>query len=134
MERLFLNLLRAQVQRTEHSLQFAFWEEVGVEDAVPYLLHRAHLHLDKESGTVRVLFLDFSSAFNTIQPPVLQGKLLRFASGPQPDCLHLQLPHRQAAVRQDITDTVVSSIGAPQGTVLSPILFTLHTTDFCYNS
>ena len=29
---------------------------------------------------------------------------------------------------------VVSGTGAPQGTVLSPFLFTLYTTDFQYNS
>ncbi|KAI4897529.1 hypothetical protein NFI96_003922 [Prochilodus magdalenae] len=32
------------------------------------------------------------------------------------------------------SETVVSSTGAPQGTVLSPFLFTLYTSDFRYNS
>uniref|UniRef100_A0A671VIW1 Acyl-CoA-binding protein n=1 Tax=Sparus aurata TaxID=8175 RepID=A0A671VIW1_SPAAU len=32
---------------------------------------------DKGSGTVRILFLDFSSAVNTIQPLLLQEKLVR---------------------------------------------------------
>ena len=33
-----------------------------------------------------------------------------------------------------LSDVVVSDTGAPQGTVLSPFLFTLYTTDFQYNS
>ena len=33
-----------------------------------------------------------------------------------------------------LSDMVVSDTGAPQGTVLSPFLFTLYTTDFQYNS
>ncbi|KAI3370771.1 hypothetical protein L3Q82_007307 [Scortum barcoo] len=48
-----------------------------------YLLHRAHSHLDKGSGTVRILFLDFSSAFNTIQPTLLRDKLSRMGVDPQ---------------------------------------------------
>ncbi|KAI3352179.1 hypothetical protein L3Q82_020991, partial [Scortum barcoo] len=64
-------------------LQFAYQPGVGVEDAILYLLHRAHSHLDKGSGTVRILFLDFSSAFNTIQPTLLRDKLSRMGVDPQ---------------------------------------------------
>ncbi|KAI3365423.1 hypothetical protein L3Q82_010502 [Scortum barcoo] len=110
---------------------------VGVEDAILYLLHRAHSHLDKGSGTVRILFLDFSSAFNTIQPTLLRDKLSRMGVDPQlMDWISDYLTGRPQYVGlKDITsDTVVSSTGAPQGTVLAPLLFTLYTSDFCYNS
>ena len=33
-----------------------------------------------------------------------------------------------------VSETVLCSTGAPQGTVLSPVLFTLYTSDFTYNS
>jgi len=33
-----------------------------------------------------------------------------------------------------VSETVASDVGTPQGTVLSPFLFTLYTTDFQYNS
>ncbi|TWW53378.1 putative RNA-directed DNA polymerase from transposon BS [Takifugu flavidus] len=137
LERLFLNLLRPQVQHAEDSLQFAYRDKVGVEDAIIYLLHRVHSHLDKGSGTARILFLDFLSAFNTIQSLVLQDNLLQMRVDP---CLvawiSSYLTDRPQFVRMKDTtsDTVVSSISAPQGTMLSPILFTLYTSDFCYNS
>ncbi|KAI4888703.1 hypothetical protein NFI96_003055 [Prochilodus magdalenae] len=67
MKRLLLNHLRPQVHHAEDPLQFAYREKVGVEDAILYLLHRAHSHLDKGGCAVRVMFFDFSSAFNTIQ-------------------------------------------------------------------
>ncbi|KAI3351338.1 hypothetical protein L3Q82_005877 [Scortum barcoo] len=137
LERLFLSLLRPQVQHAQDRLQFAYQPGVGVEDAILYLLHRAHSHLDKGSGTVRILFLDFSSAFNTIQPTLLRDKLSRMGVDPQlMDWISDYLTGRPQYVGlKDITsDTVVSSTGAPQGTVLAPLLFTLYTSDFCYNS
>ena len=76
-ERLFLSLFRPQVQHAQDHLQFAYQPDVGVEDAILYMLLRVHSNLDKGSCTVRILFLDFSSAFNTIQPPILQEKLNR---------------------------------------------------------
>ncbi|KAI4894256.1 hypothetical protein NFI96_002102 [Prochilodus magdalenae] len=137
MERLLLNHLRPQVHNAEDPLQFAYREKVGVEDAILYLLHRTHSHLDKGGGAVRVMFFDFSSAFNTIQPLLLRDKLMKMEVD-----MHLvtwitdYLTGRPQHVRiRDCTsDTVISSTGAPQGTVLSPVLFTLYTSDFKYNS
>ena len=83
------------------------------------------------------MFFYFSSAFNTIQPLLLRDKLLRM--GVEPGLVTWitdYLTERPQFVRLgDLTsEAVVSSIGAPQGTVLSPVLFTLYTTDFSYNS
>ena len=119
LERLFLSLLRPQVQHALDRLQFGYQPDVGVEDAILYILHQVHSHLDKGSGTVRILFLDFSSAFNTIQPPILQDKLNRM--GVHPYLVHWikdYLTDRPQYLRlKDTTsDTVVSSTGAPQGT------------------
>ena len=75
MERLLLRKLRPQVKDSLDPLQFAYQEHIGVEDAVLYMLHRVHSHLDKPGGYVRIMFFDFSSAFNTIQPLILKEKL-----------------------------------------------------------
>ncbi|XP_042563086.1 up-regulator of cell proliferation-like, partial [Clupea harengus] len=77
MERLLLHILRPQVRNVLDLLQFAYQEKVGVEDAIIYLLHRAHSYLDKGKGAVRIMFFDSSSAFNTIQPLQLSDKLLQ---------------------------------------------------------
>ena len=137
LERLLLRHLRPKVLHAQDPLQFAYRTGVGVEDAILYLLHRAHSHLDKGAGTVRILFLDFSSAFNTIQPLILQNKLSAMQVDP-----HLitwitnYLIDRPQFVRlKDTTsDILISSTGAPQGTVLAPLLFTLYTSDFSHNS
>lgn len=68
LERLLLSLLRPQVRHELDPLQFAYQEKVGVENVVPYLLHRAYAHLDKGSSAVRIIFLYFSRVFNTAQP------------------------------------------------------------------
>ncbi|KAI3359287.1 hypothetical protein L3Q82_002808 [Scortum barcoo] len=71
------------------------------------------------------------------QPTLLRDKLGRMGVDPQlMDWISDYLTGRPQYVGlKDITsDTVVSSTGAPQGTVLAPLLFTLYTSDFCYNS
>ena len=137
LERLLLSLLRPQVQHAQDPLQFAYRSAVGVEDAILYLLHCTYSHLDKGSGSVRILFLDFSSAFNTIQPLMLQDKLLRMRVDTSlVSWITDYLTNRPQYVRLKniLSDTVVSSTGAPQGTVLAPLLYTLYTSDFGYNT
>ena len=84
-----------------------------------------------------ITFFDFSSAFNTIQPLLLGEKLqMMGVRAYTVSWITDYLTGRPQFVRLDrvLSDVVVSGTGAPQGTVLSPFLFTLYTTDFQYNS
>lgn len=56
-------------------LQFAYQPQLGIKDAIKYLLQRAYCFSDRPNTTVCMLFFDFSSAFNTIQPRMLKAKL-----------------------------------------------------------
>ena len=40
-----------------------------------FLLDRSLSHLEKPGSTVRIMFFDFASAFNTVQPALLGNKL-----------------------------------------------------------
>ncbi|KAI3372979.1 hypothetical protein L3Q82_023423, partial [Scortum barcoo] len=75
LERLVLAHLRPLVSSFMDPLQFAYQPDIGVDDAVIYLLHTSLTHLEKAGSTVRIMFFDFSSAFNTIQPRLLGDKL-----------------------------------------------------------
>ena len=56
--------------------QFAYINKRSVEDATLTLLHNLQDHLDHPRTFARILFIDFSSAFNTIQPHILIQKLM----------------------------------------------------------
>lgn len=71
LERLVLRLLRPLVQHALDPLQFAYQEALGVEDAILYMLHRTYSFLDEPGGYVRIMFFDFSSAFDTILPDLV---------------------------------------------------------------
>ncbi|KAI4879650.1 hypothetical protein NFI96_006824, partial [Prochilodus magdalenae] len=56
-------------------LQFAYRPNRSTGDAISTTLHLALTHLDDRDTYVGMLFIDFSSAFNTIIPQHLIGKL-----------------------------------------------------------
>ncbi|XP_078802203.1 uncharacterized protein LOC144991899 [Oryzias latipes] len=137
MERLVLSHLRPLVSPFQDPLQFAYQPKVGVEDALLYLLQRAYSSLEKPNTTVRIMFFDFSSAFNTIQPRLMREKLEKMqVDAPLVSWIEDYLTGRPQFVRLQscVSDTLTSNTGAPQGTVLSPFLFTTYTADFQYHS
>ncbi|TWW66964.1 hypothetical protein D4764_02G0000050 [Takifugu flavidus] len=137
MEQLVLTHLRPLVSPFQDPLQFAYQPKVGVDDAVIYLLQRAYSSLDRLNTTVQVMFFDFSSAFNTIQPRLLRAKLEKMQmDAPLVSWIEDDLTGRPQVVRlrSCVSDPLMSNTGAPQGTVLSPFLFTTYTADFQYHS
>ena len=136
-ERLVLRHLRTSRTAFLDPLQFAYQPHIGVEDALIFLTHKSLSHLEMQGSTVRVMFFDFSSAFNTIQPRLLRDKLLSMQLHPDIAAWILDyLTGRPQYVRVGgcASGTVTSNTGVPQGTVLAPFLFTLYTSDFRFNS
>ncbi len=60
-------------------LQFAYRANRSVDDAVNMGLHYVLQHLDRPGTYLRILFVDFSSAFNTIIPNLLLPKLTQLS-------------------------------------------------------
>ena len=56
-------------------IQFANRGNRNVEDAILVFLQNVYKHLDTPKNYCRILFVDFSSAFNTIQPHLWIYKL-----------------------------------------------------------
>ncbi len=56
-------------------LQFAYRRNHSTDDAITFTLHTALSHLENKNTYVRMLFVDYSSAFNTIVPATLVEKL-----------------------------------------------------------
>lgn len=137
LERMILDQIRPSVSTFLDPLRFAYQPHLGVDDAIIFLLNRLYTHLDQTASSVRIMFFDFSSAFDTIKPALLGEKLTEMqVDAPLVSWMIDYLTGRPQYVRLQscVSDRVVSNTGAPQGTVLSPFLFTLYTTDFSYRS
>ncbi len=119
-ERLILAYLKASTEPLLDPLQFAYRANRSVDDAVNMGLHFILQHLDRPGTYVRILFADFSSAFNTIIPDTLQNKLTQL-SVPTSICQWITsfLTDGQQLVRlgKFSSSTRTISTGAPQGCV-----------------
>ena len=111
----------------------------SVDDARLFILDKLYGHLEKKKtgSHAKILFADFSSCFNTLQPLILVHKLIEnFSLDPQlvlwiSDFLTNQGQH--VVVNQIRSDMLNTNVGSPQGCVLSPLLFILYTNDLRSN-
>lgn len=131
-EQLVMNHIKSCLPTSLDPLQFAYRANRSTEDALSTLLHLSLTHLENRNTYVRILFIDFSSAFNTILPQQLIEKLLLLGVDLGMCGWILDfLTERRQTVRMGnkISKTTTVSTGLPQGCVLSPLLFTLLTHD-----
>ena len=88
-------------------------------------------HLERRGSYARIRFVDFSLAFNTIQPHFITRKRIDLGVGKQLVMLvHSFLTNRRSQyvnVSGVCSSHVSNSTGAPQGCVLSQFLYTMYT-------
>ena len=134
MERIACNPLVASVAHRMDPLQFAYKARRGVEDACVVIVNLIASHLDPSGSYVRAVFLNFSSALKTIHPPLLIRRFSDLGANhalvfwikqflcdrPQGDSYSLS--------RTRFYEVIVNT-GAPQGSVLSPLVLFVYTKE-----
>ncbi|KAI2645161.1 RNA-directed DNA polymerase from mobile element jockey [Labeo rohita] len=132
MERLVLHRIKADLSPTLDPDQYAYRANRSKDDAISAVLHTVLCHLEHQGSYARLLFLDFSSAFNTVLPNRLFTKMsdLGFQHN---ICLWIKdfLTEQPQSVRMGShnSSTLTISTGVPQECVLSPFLYSLYTYD-----
>ena len=121
-------MLKAKVNLTFDPYQFAYRQN--------NITHFSVKHLECPKVYARILFIDFSSAFNALQPHLFISKLRQMSVNPFLTKWYFSfLTNRSQQVRINNTLSECKSIstGASQGCVNSPVLLTLYGNE-CTNS
>ena len=111
------------------SYQSAYRANHSTETALLFVVNQIKMAFDSRKGTVLV-FIDFSSAFDTIDHAILLSRLrLRYGlEGKAVDLIASYLEGRTQRVvigEQSSSPSMLMS-GVPQGSVLGPLLFSLY--------
>ena len=112
------------------SLQFAYRPGRSTQDALAYLMTTITTHIEKDSKNIaRCLFLDYSSAFNTISVEKLVKRLDHLDRNIVNWIFSFLTNRLQYTYANDsLSGKISTSTGTPQGAVLSPVLFAIYTS------
>ena len=129
-ERIVLKIL--DPKNLVDSLQFAYREGRSVEDATLFLINSILSYLDKKRTYARAMFIDFTPAFNTIQPHIMLRKLMdKNVNSNLILWIHKFLTGRKQYVRFKDSFSKCTSVntGALRWCVLSASLFSIYESD-----
>jgi hypothetical protein len=115
-ERLVMAHINSIVSDTLDPLQFAYHPNRSTDDAISIALHTALSHLDKKNTYMRMLFIDYSSAFTKLITKLTTLGLNTYLCNWILDLL-MGLP-QVVRVGNNTSATLILNTGAPQGCVL----------------
>ena len=134
-EKRILPFLKSLLPSDFDCFQFAYKSSRSIEDAISINLHEVLNHLETRNSYVRILFIDYSSAFNTIIPEKLHSKLVSSLKLPVWFCnwiLDFLLNRTQVVkIGKNVSSELTLNTGTPQGCPLSPKLYSIFTYDCC---
>ena len=109
--------------------QSAYRANQSTETALLFVVNQIKMAFDNRKGTVLV-FIDFSSAFDTIDHAILLRRLrLRYGlEGKALDLIayYLQGRTQRVVIGEPSSSSSILTSGVPQGSVLGPLLFSLY--------
>ena len=128
--RIVLKCLKTSIDLLLNQHLFAYLGNKSLDDVVAISLHHIPEHLERPGTYTRILFIDVSSAFNTIIPYKLFDKVSLL--NVHPVICHWVLnfllhTFQSVKVNNSLSKPLILNTGAPHVCVLSPFLFTLST-------
>ena len=132
-EDVIITKLKGKLADIVDNSQFAYQSKLGTVDALIKQLDDFTLELDKaKTKFMQLAGVDFSKAFDRLQPPILIDKMRqhRFNENLTKLVANFLQDRKQCVKYGAVTSSYIDSeIGTPQGTKLGPLLWLIYCND-----